>query len=112
MEIVVEAIGSSQWDSNPQLFAPLGLDPAPRAPRGLPPLSAPPAPHGSPRLLHPACCAQGLFLGVEMWRLNGALLQAAALVGTSTSMLRHTSMYRYHSRLLLRLLYNHPPYGP
>ena len=47
-----------------------------------------------------------------MWRLNGALLQAAALVGTSTSMLRHTSMYRYHSRVLLRLLYNHPPYGP
>ena len=45
--------GSSPKDSNPQPFAPLGSAPAPRAPRVLPPLSAPlpltPAPPGSLR---------------------------------------------------------------
>ena len=56
----------------------------PRAPRcGLPPLSAPPCPS---RLLHPARCAQGLLLGVEMWQLNVLLLHpdvAASLPRTS-----------------------------
>jgi hypothetical protein len=46
-------LGSSPKDSNPQPFAPLGSAPAPRAPRVLPPLSAPlpltPAPPGSLR---------------------------------------------------------------
>ena len=58
--------------------------PLPRAPRcGLPPLSAPPCPS---RLLHPARCAQGLLLGVEMWQLNVLLLHpdvAASLPRTS-----------------------------
>jgi hypothetical protein len=44
------SFGSSLKDSNPQPFAPLGSAPAPRAPRVLPPLSAPlpltPAPPG------------------------------------------------------------------
>jgi hypothetical protein len=44
-------LGSSPKDSNPQPFAPLGSAPTPRAPRVLPPLSAPlpltPAPPGA-----------------------------------------------------------------
>jgi hypothetical protein len=62
-------------DSNPQPLLPLGSAPAPRAPRVLSPLSAP----CPSRLLHPARCAQGLFLEVEVWQLDVALLQAAVL---------------------------------
>jgi hypothetical protein len=35
------------------------------------------------RLLHPARCAQGLLLGVEVWQLDVALLQVAVLVAAS-----------------------------
>ena len=59
--------GNPSRSSNPGPPAPLGPAPAPRAPRGLPPLSAPLP------LRHPARCAQGLLLGVEMWRLDVAL---------------------------------------
>ncbi len=40
----------------------------------LPPLSDP----CPSRLLHPARCAQGLLLGVEVWQLDMALLLAVA----------------------------------
>ena len=60
-------------DSNPA--------PAPRAPRELPPLSAPPAPHDS-RLLHPARWAQGLVLGVEKRQLNVALRGSAQVAAS------------------------------
>jgi hypothetical protein len=66
--------GSSPKDSNLQPLAPLGSAPAPRAPRVLPPLSAPlpltPAPPGT-------LCSQCLFLALEVWRLDVALLQGA-----------------------------------
>ena len=57
----------------------------------LPPLSAP----CPSRLLRPARYAQGLFLGVEVWQLDVALLRAAALPG---------GMHFRNGRVLLPLL--------
>ena len=77
-------LGSALKDSNPQPFAPLGSAPAPRAPRVLPPLSAPlpltPAPPGS--LRSGSVAGSG---GVAARRGTAALLRlvAASLPRTS-----------------------------
>ena len=55
----------------------------PLGPRPARPSCAPTAAPCPSRLLHPARCAQGLLLGVEVWQLDVALLQVAVLVAAS-----------------------------
>ena len=71
--------------------------PAPRAPRGLPPLSALP--------LAPARCAQGLLLGMEMWRrvaprnrlsVGGTAIDDLKLPGAGRILERTVAMFQFH----------------
>jgi len=83
----VRDLGSSPKNSNPQPPAPLGSAPAPRAPRVLPPLSAPlpltPAPPGSLRSGSVYGTGDVATPGVGRWRVcNGQFLDRGKLYVT------------------------------
>jgi len=73
-------LGSASEGFDPPAFPSARLGPRPARPSCAPTAVSAPCPS---RLLHPARCAQGLFLGLEVWRLDVSLLRAAVLVVAS-----------------------------